>query len=155
MGGWVAEVRGEGWTGLLLAAQCAGSTSTHTEELERKHVFTTVLAHAQAFFFFNVTLLFYKYILKIIRKGEKKLIFIPHVYVFLGAEWTHISTRYLREQLAKISDFYHLASSSGDGPVPVPPDVEQAMKQWEYNEKLAFHMFQVTFPRHSWPCSIL
>jgi len=57
-------------------------------------------------------------------------------------EWTQISTRYLREQLAKISDFYHVASSAGDGPVPVPPDVEQAMKQWEYNEKLAFHMFQ-------------
>uniref|UniRef100_A0A2K5E143 Mediator complex subunit Med12 domain-containing protein n=1 Tax=Aotus nancymaae TaxID=37293 RepID=A0A2K5E143_AOTNA len=57
-------------------------------------------------------------------------------------EWTQISTRYLREQLAKISDFYHMASSSGDGPVPVPPEVEQAMKQWEYNEKLAFHMFQ-------------
>ena len=61
-------------------------------------------------------------------------------------EWTQISTRYLREQLAKISDFYHMASSTGDGPVPVPPDVEQAMRQWEYNEKLAFHMFQVTFP---------
>ncbi|ELW65163.1 Mediator of RNA polymerase II transcription subunit 12-like protein [Tupaia chinensis] len=57
-------------------------------------------------------------------------------------EWTQISTRYLREQLAKISDFYHMASSAGDGPVPVPPEVEQAMKQWEYNEKLAFHMFQ-------------
>nr|XP_020742220.1 mediator of RNA polymerase II transcription subunit 12-like protein isoform X3 [Odocoileus virginianus texanus] len=57
-------------------------------------------------------------------------------------EWTQISTRYLREQLAKISDFYHLAASAGDGPVPVPPDVEQAMRQWEYNEKLAFHMFQ-------------
>jgi mediator of RNA polymerase II transcription subunit 12 len=36
-----------------------------------------------------------------------------------------------------------MASSTGDGPVPVPPEVEQAMKQWEYNEKLAFHMFQV------------
>ncbi|KAF6120311.1 mediator complex subunit 12L [Phyllostomus discolor] len=57
-------------------------------------------------------------------------------------EWTQISTRYLREQLAKISDFYHMASSTGDGPVPVPPDVEQALKQWEYNAKLAFHMFQ-------------
>ncbi|EHB15208.1 Mediator of RNA polymerase II transcription subunit 12-like protein [Heterocephalus glaber] len=57
-------------------------------------------------------------------------------------EWTQISTRYLREQLAKISDFYHMASSTSDGPIPVPPDVEQAMKQWEYNEKLAFHMFQ-------------
>nr|KAF6382862.1 mediator complex subunit 12L [Pipistrellus kuhlii] len=57
-------------------------------------------------------------------------------------EWTQISTRYLREQLAKISDFYHMASSMGDGPVPVPPDVEQTLKQWEYNAKLAFHMFQ-------------
>uniref|UniRef100_A0A7N5KLB9 Mediator complex subunit 12L n=1 Tax=Ailuropoda melanoleuca TaxID=9646 RepID=A0A7N5KLB9_AILME len=57
-------------------------------------------------------------------------------------EWTQISTRYLREQLAKISDFYHVASSTGEGPIPVPPDVEQARKQWEYNEKLAFHMFQ-------------
>ncbi|MBZ3878403.1 Mediator of RNA polymerase II transcription subunit 12-like protein [Sciurus carolinensis] len=57
-------------------------------------------------------------------------------------EWTQISTRYLREQLAKISDFYHMASNASDGPVPVPPEVEQAMRQWEYNEKLAFHMFQ-------------
>ncbi|XP_048190738.1 mediator of RNA polymerase II transcription subunit 12-like protein isoform X2 [Perognathus longimembris pacificus] len=57
-------------------------------------------------------------------------------------EWTQISTRYLREQLVKISDFYHMVSSTSDGPVPVPPEVEQAMKQWEYNEKLAFHMFQ-------------
>ncbi|XP_069844855.1 mediator of RNA polymerase II transcription subunit 12-like protein isoform X2 [Dipodomys merriami] len=57
-------------------------------------------------------------------------------------EWTQISTRYLREQLVKISDFYHMASCTGDGPVPVSAEVEQAMKQWEYNEKLAFHMFQ-------------
>uniref|UniRef100_A0A8D2B322 Mediator complex subunit 12L n=1 Tax=Sciurus vulgaris TaxID=55149 RepID=A0A8D2B322_SCIVU len=57
-------------------------------------------------------------------------------------EWTQISTRYLREQLAKISDFYHMGSNASDGPVPVPPEVEQAMRQWEYNEKLAFHMFQ-------------
>lgn len=70
-------------------------------------------------------------------------------FFFLNAEWTQISTRYLREQLAKISDFYHMASSAGDGSFPVPPDVEQAMKQWEYNEKLAFHMFQVTFSRTS------
>ncbi|ERE87733.1 mediator of RNA polymerase II transcription subunit 12-like protein [Cricetulus griseus] len=63
------------------------------------------------------------------------------LFNFIG-EWTQISTRYLREQLVKISDFYHMASSTGDGPVPVPPEVEQAMKQWEYNEKLAFHMFQ-------------
>lgn len=46
--------------------------------------------------------------------------------------------------MAKISDFYHMAPSTSDGHVPMPPDVEQAMKQWEYNEKLAFHMFQVS-----------
>ncbi|XP_054985697.1 mediator of RNA polymerase II transcription subunit 12-like protein isoform X1 [Sorex araneus] len=57
-------------------------------------------------------------------------------------EWTQISTRYLREQLAKISDFYHRASSAGDSPVPVPLDVEQALTQWEYSERLVFHMFQ-------------
>nr|KAF6478103.1 mediator complex subunit 12L [Molossus molossus] len=57
-----------------------------------------------------------------------------------NVEWTQISTRYLREQLAKISDFYHLAS--GAGPVPVPPDVEQALRQWGYNAKLVFHMLQ-------------
>lgn len=74
-------------------------------------------------------------------------IFSPSPLSLFYAEWTQISTRYLREQLVKISDFYHMASSTGDGPVPVPPEVEQAMKQWEYNEKLAFHMFQVTWPR--------
>lgn len=84
------------------------------------------------------------------KEGEKVNSYIYRVwkwiFFFFNAEWTQISTRYLREQLAKISDFYHMASSTGDGPVPVPPDVEQAMRQWEYNEKLAFHMFQVTFP---------
>uniref|UniRef100_A0A803SRV1 Mediator complex subunit Med12 domain-containing protein n=1 Tax=Anolis carolinensis TaxID=28377 RepID=A0A803SRV1_ANOCA len=57
-------------------------------------------------------------------------------------EWTQISTRYLREQLAKIADFYHMTSSQGSNSVAVPPEVEQALKQWEYNEKLAFYMFQ-------------
>ncbi|XP_072474419.1 mediator of RNA polymerase II transcription subunit 12-like protein isoform X5 [Notamacropus eugenii] len=57
-------------------------------------------------------------------------------------EWTQISTRYLREQLAKIADFYHLASAPGNGSMVMPQDVEQALKQWEYNEKLAFYMFQ-------------
>uniref|UniRef100_A0A8D2Q7F1 Mediator complex subunit 12L n=1 Tax=Varanus komodoensis TaxID=61221 RepID=A0A8D2Q7F1_VARKO len=57
-------------------------------------------------------------------------------------EWTQISTRYLREQLAKIADFYHMTSSQGSNSVAVPPEVEHALKQWEYNEKLAFYMFQ-------------
>ncbi|XP_069753552.1 mediator of RNA polymerase II transcription subunit 12-like protein isoform X2 [Narcine bancroftii] len=58
-------------------------------------------------------------------------------------EWTQILTRYLREQLAKIAEYYH--GPSGQGPpstAAVPPEVEQAIKQWEYNEKLAFYTFQ-------------
>uniref|UniRef100_A0A8C3I0I4 Mediator complex subunit 12L n=1 Tax=Chrysemys picta bellii TaxID=8478 RepID=A0A8C3I0I4_CHRPI len=57
-------------------------------------------------------------------------------------EWTQISTRYLREQLAKIAEFYHVSSSQGNGSVAMPQEVEQALKQWEYNEKLAFYLFQ-------------
>ncbi|XP_061493052.1 mediator of RNA polymerase II transcription subunit 12-like protein [Rhineura floridana] len=57
-------------------------------------------------------------------------------------EWTQISTRYLREQLAKIAEFYHMTSGQGSSSVVVTPEVEQALKQWEYNEKLAFYMFQ-------------
>ncbi|KAL7990916.1 hypothetical protein Chor_014346 [Crotalus horridus] len=57
-------------------------------------------------------------------------------------EWTQISTRYLREQLVKIAEFYHMTTSQGKNSVVVPREVEQALKQWEYNEKLAFYMFQ-------------
>uniref|UniRef100_A0A670YDN4 Mediator complex subunit 12L n=1 Tax=Pseudonaja textilis TaxID=8673 RepID=A0A670YDN4_PSETE len=57
-------------------------------------------------------------------------------------EWTQISTRYLREQLVKIAEFYHMTTSQGKNSVVVPREVEHALKQWEYNEKLAFYMFQ-------------
>ncbi|NXU51187.1 MD12L protein, partial [Turnix velox] len=57
-------------------------------------------------------------------------------------EWTQILTRYLREQLAKVAEFYHVASSQGNGSVVMPQEMEQALKQWEYNEKLSFYMFQ-------------
>ncbi|KAM6062820.1 mediator of RNA polymerase II transcription subunit 12-like protein [Chlamydotis macqueenii] len=57
-------------------------------------------------------------------------------------EWTQIITRYLREQLAKVAEFYHVTSSQGNSSVVMPPEMEQALKQWEYNEKLSFYMFQ-------------
>uniref|UniRef100_A0A7M4EH02 Mediator complex subunit 12L n=1 Tax=Crocodylus porosus TaxID=8502 RepID=A0A7M4EH02_CROPO len=57
-------------------------------------------------------------------------------------EWTQILTRFLREQLAKIAEFYHVTTNQGNSSVAVPQEVEQALKQWEYNEKLAFYMFQ-------------
>ncbi|NXF68235.1 MD12L protein, partial [Ciccaba nigrolineata] len=57
-------------------------------------------------------------------------------------EWTQIITKYLREQLAKVAEFYHVASSQGSSSVVIPQEMEQALKQWEYNEKLSFYMFQ-------------
>uniref|UniRef100_A0A8C8E9R4 Mediator complex subunit 12L n=1 Tax=Otus sunia TaxID=257818 RepID=A0A8C8E9R4_9STRI len=57
-------------------------------------------------------------------------------------EWTQIITKYLREQLAKVAEFYHVASSQGNSSIVMPQEMEQALKQWEYNEKLSFYMFQ-------------
>ncbi|XP_075717612.1 mediator of RNA polymerase II transcription subunit 12-like protein [Rhinoderma darwinii] len=57
-------------------------------------------------------------------------------------EWTQILTKYLRDQLVKIADFYQETSSQSNSPLVVTQDMEQALKQWEYNEKLAFYMFQ-------------
>ncbi|RXM27437.1 Mediator of RNA polymerase II transcription subunit 12-like protein [Acipenser ruthenus] len=53
-----------------------------------------------------------------------------------------ILTRYLREQLAKMAEVYHGTSNQGNSSAPLPEAVEQAVKQWGYNEKLAFYMFQ-------------
>lgn len=67
-------------------------------------------------------------------------------------EWTQIITKYLWEQLQKVAEFYRQFPSQGcSSPLPAnPPDVETAMKQWEYNEKLAMFMFQVS--SHSQVC---
>ncbi|XP_069583601.1 mediator of RNA polymerase II transcription subunit 12-like protein [Ranitomeya imitator] len=57
-------------------------------------------------------------------------------------EWTQILTKYLRDQLVKIADFYHANSSQCNYALAVTQDMEQAVKQWDYTEKLAFYMFQ-------------
>uniref|UniRef100_A0A673XZI2 Mediator complex subunit 12 n=1 Tax=Salmo trutta TaxID=8032 RepID=A0A673XZI2_SALTR len=59
-------------------------------------------------------------------------------------EWTQIITKYLWEQLQKVAEFYRQSPSQGCGsPLPAnPAEVDTAMKQWEYNEKLAMFMFQ-------------
>ena len=61
-------------------------------------------------------------------------------------EWTQIITKYLWEQLQKVAEYYRQFPSQGcSSPLPATPaDVETAMKQWEYNEKLAMFMFQVS-----------
>lgn len=74
-------------------------------------------------------------------------------------EWTQIITKYLWEQLQKVADFYRQFPSQGcSSPLPATPaDVETAMKQWEYNEKLAMFMFQVSslFEVSCWTVCIL
>lgn len=70
------------------------------------------------------------------------------VCVFVAcAEWTQIITKYLWEQLQKVAEFYRQFPNQGcSSPLPaMPSDVDTAMKQWEYNEKLAMFMFQVSF----------
>lgn len=65
--------------------------------------------------------------------------------MFVSVEWTQIITKYLWEQLQKVAEYYRQFPSQGcSSPLPATPaDVETAMKQWEYNEKLAMFMFQV------------
>lgn len=62
-------------------------------------------------------------------------------------EWTQIITKYLWEQLQKMAEYYRPgpAGSGGCGSTigPLPHDVEVAIRQWDYNEKLAMFMFQV------------
>ncbi len=67
-------------------------------------------------------------------------------FVFVCEEWTQIITKYLWEQLQKVAEFYRQCPSQGcSSPLPATPaDVDTAMKQWEYNEKLAMFMFQVS-----------
>jgi len=70
---------------------------------------------------------------------------MTHWFDLASVEWTQIITKYLWEQLQKVAEFYRQSPSQGCGsPLPAPPtEVETAMKQWEYNEKLAMFMFQV------------
>lgn len=66
---------------------------------------------------------------------------------FFPPEWTQIITRYLWEQLQKMAEYYRPGptGSGGCGSTvgPLPHDVEVAIRQWDYNEKLAMFMFQV------------
>uniref|UniRef100_A0A8C0ECV7 Mediator complex subunit 12 n=1 Tax=Bubo bubo TaxID=30461 RepID=A0A8C0ECV7_BUBBB len=59
-------------------------------------------------------------------------------------EWTQIITKYLSEQLQKIAEFYRQLPGQGCGSPsgPMTQEVEQTLKQWDYNEKLAMFMFQ-------------
>lgn len=81
----------------------------------------------------------------------------PHWFYLGSAEWTQIITKYLWEQLQKVAEFYRQSPNQSCGsPLPAPPaEVETAMKQWEYNEKLAMFMFQVCRPCLNMLCYVV
>lgn len=66
-------------------------------------------------------------------------------------EWTQALTKYLREHLQKIMEYYQGNSPGGSGSASsgqyliIPPitvaDLELAMSQWNYGTQLAQHMY--------------
>ncbi|GFR92708.1 mediator of RNA polymerase II transcription subunit 12-like protein, partial [Elysia marginata] len=68
-------------------------------------------------------------------------------------DWTQALTKYLRDQLQKIQDYYLGTSGSGSGPTATPfllapspgtsqVDLEQATKHWNYCTRFANHMYE-------------
>lgn len=68
-------------------------------------------------------------------------------------DWTQALTKYLRDQLQKIQDYYLGTSGSGSGPTATPfllapnpsttqVDLEQAVKHWNYCTRFANHMYE-------------
>ena len=66
------------------------------------------------------------------------------------AEWTGIITRYLKDVMGKLTEYYSSAAPAsvlpGSGsffPQSQKPALENALKQWSYVTQLAQHMYQV------------
>ena len=56
---------------------------------------------------------------------------------FTVPEWTSTITKYLKDQLNKLSDFYHQSFQR------MSPDVELAQKQWHYTVRLTDWLYEV------------
>lgn len=62
------------------------------------------------------------------------------------SEWTHALTKFLKDQLSKIADFYqsHFAGiTSSQHQQRMTPEVEQALKQWNYTVRLSHWLYEV------------
>ena len=57
---------------------------------------------------------------------------------FFILEWTSTITKYLRDQLNKLSDFYHQSFQR------MSADVESAQKQWHYTVRLTDWLYEVS-----------
>ncbi|XP_012937095.1 mediator of RNA polymerase II transcription subunit 12-like protein [Aplysia californica] len=71
-------------------------------------------------------------------------------------DWTQALTKYLKDQLQKIQDFYHGTSTPqatpfllAQAPNPSQVDLDLAMKNWNYCTRFANHMYEEgLFDRH-------
>lgn len=65
---------------------------------------------------------------------------------WLLLDWTHAITKYLRDQLNKIADFYqsHLGITSTQHQQRMTPEMEQALKQWNYTVRLSQWLYEVS-----------
>ena len=65
---------------------------------------------------------------------------------FILLEWTHALTKFLKDQLNKIADFYqgHFAGiTSSQHQQRMTPEMEQALKQWNYIVRLSHWLYEV------------
>ncbi|CAH3150356.1 unnamed protein product [Pocillopora meandrina] len=72
-------------------------------------------------------------------KGKKRIMADP------AQEWTHALTKFLKDQLSKIADFYqsHFAGiTSSQHQQRMTPEVEQALKQWNYTVRLSHWLYE-------------
>lgn len=61
-------------------------------------------------------------------------------------DWTHALTKFLKDQLNKIADFYqsHFGGiTSSQHQQKMTPEMEQALKQWNYTVRLSHWLYEV------------
>ena len=67
---------------------------------------------------------------------------ITYVSIKFNVEWTATITKYLKDQLNKLSDFYHQSFQR------MSADVELAQKQWHYTVRLTDWLYEVGLLTH-------
>jgi len=66
---------------------------------------------------------------------------ILFIYFYLIVEWTVTLTRYLKEQLLKVQDYYQNQSQD----LLMTEDQKLALKQWNYCTRLAKYLYEVNY----------
>lgn len=129
----------------MIKMTCAYHAAITETKVKKRHVIDPCIGMIVLYLvFWSISL---NCILFLISIYERQVVLPWILFWWPCTEWTQIITKYLWEQLQKVAEYFRQFPSQGcSSPLPAPPpDVEQAMKQWEYNEKLAMFMFQVSW----------